>query len=101
MSESPDLTIGSCEVCGDEPAIGVAAVPGVPVSAAYGRACLEANAHPWRAIVFNTAACGGLENTAEWWRSMVHATLAHLGRPLDEFDRDVLQRIAELREAGL
>lgn len=41
-----------CEVCGAEPMVGVAAVPGVPMSVAYGRNCLQHGATPlWIADV--------------------------------------------------
>lgn len=85
----------TCEVCGKEPAIGVAAVPGVPYSAAYGELCLEANAHPYWVCVQNTAMAGngtdGYYGAAKWWKDMVDDTLAHLGKTHDEFIADVLK----------
>jgi hypothetical protein len=79
---APDLPEMRCEVCRDEPAAGVAAAPGVPISVAYGRGCLDANAHPWWVIVGNTAAIGGLDHAAPWWVQMVDDTIRHLGRTL-------------------
>lgn len=84
-----------CDVCGNEPSVGVAAIPGMPVSVAYGKSCLRANAHPWDLLVANTAMCGGFAQTAEWWQEMVLSTCNHLGRPLSEFEADVRTEIAE------
>jgi hypothetical protein len=56
-------------------------VPGVPYSAAYGKRCLAANAHPWFIVVANTAAVDGLDGAADWWVAMVEDTSAHLGSP--------------------
>lgn len=43
--------MSSCDVCDNEPMKGVASIPGMPVSVAYGENCLRANAHPWWALV--------------------------------------------------
>jgi hypothetical protein len=67
----------------------------MPVSVAYGRKCLQANAHPWGLLVANTALCGGFDQTAEWWQEMVTATCGHLGRSLTEFEADVRAEIME------
>lgn len=96
MTELPPLT---CDVCGNEPAVGVAAVPGMPVSMAYGRQCLAANAHPYPLLVVNTAMCGGYDQMAGWWQAMVDATLAHLGKTREEFDNDVATEQEEQEEA--
>lgn len=87
---------GTCAVCGKEPAVGVASIPGVPASDAYGRACLDANAHPMWAIVVNTALVGGYDEAADWWQEMVDCTLAHLGIPREEFDRRVNEALSEI-----
>lgn len=89
-----------CEVCDHAPAVGVAAIPGMPISVGYCRACLQANAHPWWALVANTAAIGGLVHAAGWWVAMVDATCARLGRSRTEFDGDVAKAIAAEGEAG-
>ena len=88
----PDLT---CEICEKEPAVGVAAVPGVPYSAATGRNCLEAGAIPYWVAVANTAAVGGLDEATDWWCDMVTATLTHLGTDRAQFDADVAEAIAD------
>lgn len=88
---SPDLT---CEVCSDEPAVGVACIPGMPVSVAYGRRCLDADAHPLWAVVANTAMCGGLDHAADWWKDIIAHTLQHLGVSQDDFDRQVAEAIS-------
>lgn len=88
----------TCDVCGQEPAVEVAAVPGVPISVSYGPKCLAANAHPYGVLVANTAMLGGLFNTSGWWVQMVNDTLTHLGRTLADFDRDVHAFIRDLDE---
>lgn len=90
----------SCDVCDNEPAVGVAAVPGVPISVAYGQKCMAANAYPWWVLVANTAAMGGLDESAEWWKQMVYDTCAHLGKTLAEFEADVATAIEEERSGG-
>lgn len=78
--------------------MGVAAVPGVPVSVAYGRKCLEANAHPYWIMVNNTALCGGYARCAPWWQQMVDDTLSHLDLSRVSFDNDVAVALEELAE---
>lgn len=89
--ELPELT---CEVCHAETAAGVAAVPGVPISVAYGPICLAANAHPYPIIVSNTAVIGGLDQAADWWVEMVEDTLRHLGKDREAFQAQVRVEIA-------
>lgn len=96
MTSLPDAL--TCDVCEAEPAVGVAAVPGVPMSMAYGRKCLDANAHPRFILVANTAQIGGLEHAAEWWKKMVEDTIVHLNLDRDEFDKDVAEAIKEFDE---
>lgn len=95
----PELT---CEVCGDEPGVGVASIPGVPMSVAYGKRCLAANAHPYGIVVANTAMASGHpdweQGCAPWWKQIVHDTLAHLGKTREEFDADVAREVEVMRE---
>lgn len=105
----PNLTLPelTCEVCGNEPAVGVAAVPGVPYSAAYGRECLHANAHPYGILIANTAMIvwgyvdgdvdDPLANTADWWQQMVRDTLRHLDLSEEDFRREVAGVVDDLR----
>lgn len=87
-----------CDVCGKEEMVGVAAVPGVPMSVAYGRECLSANAHPVWVLAANTAMVGGYEHAAEWWQEMIDDTLKHLDVSREEFDGMVAQDIEHMRE---
>lgn len=82
-----------CDVCNDEPGVGVASVPGIPMSVAYGKKCLAANAHPYGILVSHTAILGGLENTADWWNEMVVNTCKHLGKTLAEFNHAVSEEM--------
>src|SRR5690349_9471515 len=79
-----------CEVCDGEPAVEVVAVPGIPLSAAYGSLCLGANAHPWHILVAATADMGGLAGAEAWWIDMVDDTARHLGRSHGDFVTDVV-----------
>lgn len=87
---------GTCAVCGKEPGVGIAAIPGVPASDVYGRECLDANAHPLWALVANTAMVGGYDQAAPWWQDMVDDTLRHLQVPREAFDADVAAAMLEL-----
>jgi hypothetical protein len=63
----------TCEVCRDEEAVGVAALPGAPMSVAYGRACLENHAIPLWLADFTIGECVpyddlGWHHVAEWFR---------------------------------
>lgn len=89
-----------CETCNERESIGVAAMPGVPMSFAYCLACLKANAHPYWAVVANTACVGSLDACGEWWRDLVAATLKHLGKSREEFDRDVAAQLADMDAAN-
>jgi hypothetical protein len=61
----------TCEVCGTEQAVGVACVPGIPYSAAYGRECLLRGAQPYHIVRANVACCGGLAYMMEWYGETV------------------------------
>lgn len=89
------VDLGSCQVCNKEPAVGVGAMPGIPMSFAYGRQCLQANAHPIEIVVGNTALMGGMDGAAEWWWELVSDTLAHLGIGRAEFNIMVDQAIKD------
>lgn len=81
-----------CEVCDEREAIGVAAVPGVPYSAAFCQECLTAGALPYWIAVSNTALAGGdlgLAGTVDWWQEVVGDTLKWLGKTREQFDIDV------------
>jgi hypothetical protein len=89
----------SCGCCGEEPAVGVASIPFIPMSIAWGRKCLEAGVIPYWAAVSNTAACGGFEHTNEEWRYLVEITLAYFGKQHDDFLVDVARDIEAMDEA--
>lgn len=94
VTRTPPL--GLCDCCGDEPAVGVACVPGMPVSIAWGRKCLEAEVAPYGLVVANTAMIGGVKDAAPWWREMVERTLAYFKKTELEFETDVKAAIAEM-----
>ena len=93
-----EIEMPICEVCNKNRAIGVCCVPGVPVSCAYCRECLDANAHPWWVLVANTVCIGGLKNAADWWKKMVRDTCRHLGRTIEEFNQEVQKEINHMDE---
>lgn len=90
--------MGKCDVCDTNEPVGVACVPGVPMSVAYCQACLQANAHPWWALVNTTAMCGGLDKMVDEWRFMVEDTCKHLGKSMAEFNADVVKSVEMLNE---
>lgn len=89
----PEIEMPVCEVCNKNQAVGVCCVPGVPISCAYCKECLEANAHPWWVLLANTVCIGGLINAAPWWKKMVEDTCRHLGRTKEEFNQEVQKEI--------
>lgn len=97
--QSVEASEPTCEVCGVEPAFCVAAVPGVPYSAAYCLRCLQANAHPWWLVVTNTAIVGGYEHAAPWWQEIVDSTISHHGKTRAEFDDAVRREEAQFNGA--
>lgn len=97
MNEQPELV---CNVCNKNKAIGVAAVPGVPMSVAYCKGCLEANSHPMYVLIANTACVGGLEMANEGWKQMVVDSLKHQGRTLGWFNGQVRESIKSMDEYG-
>jgi hypothetical protein len=84
-----------CDVCGQNPPLGVGAMPGIPASFAYCKDCLKAGAHPYAIVVANTAMLmmepqATFEaDTAQWWQQLVADTLGHLGKTREQFDTDV------------
>lgn len=80
-----------CEVCKKNEAVGVCCVPGVPMSCAYCRECLDANAHPVQVLAGVAWQCDGLTNTVPEFQEMVACTLRHLGVAQQRFDEMVTQ----------
>jgi hypothetical protein len=91
--------IGQCDCCGDEPAVGVAAIPFIPMSISWGHKCLTAGIIPYWAAVANTACCGGYDQTNEMWRELVADTLAYFDKTMEEFLADVERDGAEMDQA--
>lgn len=92
----PELT---CECCNVNKAIGVASIPGIPMSIAWCRPCLDAGAIPMWAAVANTAMCGGLDHAANWWQQLVADTLAYFDISIHDFNAMVAKEIVEFEEA--
>lgn len=78
-----------CEVCNINEAIGVAAIPGIPMSVAYCKDCLEKDSHPLWALIANTACCNDLEHCAEWWKEIVRHSLKAQGKTIEWFNGEV------------
>lgn len=97
MSQQPEPI---CEVCKRNKAVGVAAVPMVPMSVAYCRECLEANSHPLHILIANTVCVGGLERASEGWKQMVMDSLKHQGKTLEWFNGQVQEGIKNMNEYG-
>lgn len=94
------IDVLECQVCGKEPAVGVACSGLGAVSIAYGRSCLDAGAEPYDLLVATVAMCGGRANTAEWVPAVIAASLIVAGKTLAEFDVDVAKDAEEMA-AGL
>ena len=91
------IDLGKCQCCNDEPAVGVASLPGIAMSIAWGEKCLKADIIPYWAAVANTACCDGLENTNPEWQDLVKATLDYFGKSMTEFTADVDKSLEEER----
>jgi hypothetical protein len=96
--ESDPIDLGVCDCCGEEPAVGVAAVPYVPISITWGSKCLQAGIIPYWVAVANTAVCGGLDQTNDDWKQLVKITLKYFGKTDEEFAADVVKDIALFEE---
>lgn len=90
----------TCDVCHQHSEnIVVAAMPAMPVSVAYCHECIVAGAHPYELVVAQVALCGGLENVAVDYVPIVHDTLNHLGRSVEQFETAVTVCMAQFDEA--
>jgi hypothetical protein len=92
VSVSTD-NIGKCNCCNDREAIGVAAIPGIPMSVAWCLPCLQSGAIPYWAAVANTSLIGGIEAAAEWWKDLIEDTLAWHNKTWEEFQADVAEEL--------
>jgi hypothetical protein len=88
--------MSKCDVCGIEESVGVYSVPGVPISMAYCKTCLQENAHPWGILVAQAACLGGLSNAHEYFIEMIECTCKRLNRTMEEFESQVAEDIIAL-----
>lgn len=94
MSEKPGL--GKCDCCNKEPSIGVAALPGMPMSIAWCTKCLQAEVIPIWAAISNTACIGGMNDAAQWWIELIERSLKYHNYSRDQFDANVAHEIATM-----
>lgn len=87
---------GVCECCKSNQAIGVASIPGVPMSISWCQDCLEAGIAPYDIVVANTACCGGFDQVAEWWSELVERSLQYHKKTMPEFLEDVAKALDKL-----
>lgn len=93
--------IGECGCCHKEkPIIGVACIPGIPMSIAWCEDCLRSGAIPYEAAVCNTAMCGGLDHTNEVWQELVDVTLTYHGKTHEEFNMAVANAFESMDNAS-
>jgi ribosomal protein S27AE len=85
-----------CDCCHDEPAVGVASIPYIAMSIAWGSKCLEAGVIPYWAAVANTVACAGFEETSGDWQELVRLTLDYFGKSMDDFLAEVARDMEEM-----
>jgi hypothetical protein len=98
MTEVSTDNLGKCNCCNEREAIGVASIPGIPMSVAWCLPCVQSGAIPYWAAVANTACISGMENAAEWWKETVDVTLAWHNKTREEFDSDVAVELAREEE---
>lgn len=80
-----------CDCCDKNPSVGVAAISFIPMSIAWCRTCLDADVIPYWAAIYNTAECGGLDQTTLEWQELVARTLKYFGKSLEQFNVDVIK----------
>ena len=90
----------TCDACKTNKAIGVAAVPGVPMSVPYCAKCLRSNNHPMYILIANTVCASGLGNTLSEWQQMVMDSLKHQDKTLEWFNEQVEEGIKSMDEYG-
>lgn len=91
----------SCDVCKNEPSVGVASSVLGPLSLAYGRSCLDKGAEPYWLVVATVAMCGGdLNNLADWAKKIVLASLEVAGKTENELLADAKEEIEEMGNHG-
>lgn len=92
-----DSLLGTCDTCHTENVeLFVYALPGIPFTVANCKVCWQVNAYPWPILVGNTAAIGGLDQAADWWKQEVRVSLARHGKTIDEFVEAVTTDLKEL-----
>jgi hypothetical protein len=64
------VPIPTCQVCQNEPGVGVCASTLGPISLAWGAACLSAHAEPLNLIHATFDLIGGPEHAAPWFKSV-------------------------------
>lgn len=87
-----------CDCCGGPDAVGVAAVPFLPISIAWCVKCLKAEVLPFDLMAFNTAMIGGMENANGEWADWVERSITYHGKTHAEFDAAVKAAEKELEE---
>ena len=90
-----------CDCCGKEKPVGVASLPGIPVSIAWCPKCLAADVIPYEYLVGNTAMIGNMEKAAPWWMELVDRTLAYFDIDRDKFNEDVEEASKRIDEAAI
>jgi len=90
----------NCQCCGLEPAVGVASIPGLPMSIAWGRNCLDAGIMPYWALVTTVALASNFEYSpdhyAPWVNELIRDTLAYFDKTEAQFAEDVNEEINDI-----
>lgn len=85
----------TCDVCGENEAVGVAASSCGPVSFAYCQECLSAGREPYGALVAYVCGAQSMDDLAEWIHPVVKATLSAEGKTEEEFFADCKEAFDE------
>lgn len=77
--DAPGCEANLADCCRKNPTVGVAAIPGLPMSIGWCQECLNAGVQPSWAIAMQVEMMGGIEEAAEWFQDEALRTLAHFG----------------------
>ena len=85
-----------CDACKTHKAVGVCAIPLVPVSMSFCQDCLNKGSYPMEILIANTVCVNGLANANAVWKKMVTDSLLAQGKTLEWFNIEVAKGLKEL-----
>ena len=87
-----------CQCCEKEESVGVACLPGIPMSVAMCARCVKSRRYPWWVVVANTVlvtpvAKDWREHAADWWKSAVLRNLELHNKSEEDFVAEVQSQL--------